>query len=525
MNLLKNTNIKRTLLIFVSLVLSGAAIWLYKDTLISNYFGDKSIAAAHQFSTFLLISVSALLGWAIIYNLLDYLYPDNLVDWLVRCVRQRKIIISSPWKDTGYSTAQKTLLPALVAAYLAIFLLVFSEWIFLVTKESFMDSLPVVEKLTILLQSTWIPAVIIFFVIVVVWILSKFLKYPIVQLITSSIYRVIPAVIVAITAVLVFDNFTYNILGIGIVDSHSIFRASYGLAFFLFINKTFCKIQLPEDQKPLSLKWKYFTVMAITLFTVGTISTIAGIVTKTSRLAEQSLVPPVRTPNIILIGSDGVTADEMSIYGYSRNTTPFINSIADQALIAEANFPQTGSSLGSLISIFTSKLPTRTGVVNMPDALIGDDSNEHLPGLLKDIGYTNVDITFDLYSNVTLANVRNGFDRINGVDVNTNPLVIRLGKILPVNSEYNIELLSKRITDRLQHILFIRIMTNPFEEVTMQPGRKDATSRIPELMKSIAKWGGAILYPRAFAGNPWADVQNIIHHLFPGPQAEKRLRY
>ena len=107
MNLLKNANIKRTLLIFVSLVLSGAAIWLYKDTLISNYFGEKSIAAAHQFSTFLLISVSALLGWAIIYNLLDYLYPDNLVDWLVRCVRQRKIIISSPWKDTVYSTAQK----------------------------------------------------------------------------------------------------------------------------------------------------------------------------------------------------------------------------------------------------------------------------------------------------------------------------------------------------------------------------------------------------------------------------------
>jgi hypothetical protein len=283
----------------------------------------------------------------------------------------------------------------------------------------------------------------------------------------------------------VFDNFTYNILGIGIVDSHSIFRASYGLAFFLFINKTFCKIKFPDNQKPLSPKWKFFAVMAITLFTVGTISTIAGIVTKTSRLAEQSSVPPVRTPNIILIGSDGVTANEMSIYGYSRNTTPFINSISGQALIAEANFPQTGSSLGSLISIFTSKLPTRTGVVNMPDALIGDDSNEHLPGLLKDIGYTNVDITFDLYSNVTLANVRNGFDRINGVDVNTNPLVIRLGKILPVNSEYNVELLSKRIMDRLQHILFIRIMTNPFEEVTMQPGRKDATSRIPELMSYI----------------------------------------
>jgi hypothetical protein len=121
----------------------------------------------------------------------------------------------------------------------------------------------------------------------------------------------------------------------------------------------------------------------------------------------------------------------------------------------------------------------------MPDALIGDDSNEHLPGLLKDIGYTNVDITYDLYSNVSLANIRNGFDRINGVEVNTNPLVIRLGKILPVNSEYNIELLSKRITDRLQHILFIRFMTNPFEEVTMQPGRKDATARIPELMSSV----------------------------------------
>ena len=185
MKLLKNTNPKRIILIIVSLVLSGAAIWFFKDTLITNYFGEKSIAATHQFSTFLLISISALLGWAIIYNLLDYLFPDNLVDWLLSCVKQRKIIISSPWKDAGYSRAKnyKTLLLALVAAYLAIFLLVFSEWVFLVTKESFMDSLPVVEKLTILIQSTWIPAVIIFVVIVVVWIFSKLLKYPIVQLI------------------------------------------------------------------------------------------------------------------------------------------------------------------------------------------------------------------------------------------------------------------------------------------------------------------------------------------------------
>jgi hypothetical protein len=487
MNILKNPNIKRRILIFVSLVLSGAAIWFYHNTLASNYFGNKTIAATHPFSTFLLISISLLLGWAIIYNLLQYLFPDNLMEWIISCLQQRKlvnIIHYDTYTLTDLYNA-KTLLNALISAYLSIFLLVFSEWVFLVTKESFMDSLPLVEKLTILLQSTWVPAIIILAVIVIVWMLSKLLKYPFIQLMTSSIYRLIPAVFVAITAVLVFDNFTYNILGVGIVDSHSVFRASYGLAFLLFINKTFCKIQLPVNQKTLSLKWKLLTIIAITLFSLGTISTIAGIVTKTSRSTSQTSVTPKRTPNIILIGSDGVTADEMSIYGYNRNTTPFINSIINQSLIAEANFPQTGSSLGSLISIYTSKLPTRTGVVNMPDALIGDESNEHLPGLLKDLGYTNVDITFDLYSNVTLANLRNGFDRINGIDVNKNPIVIRLGKILPVNSEYNLELLSKRVTDRLQHVLFIRMMINPFEEVTMQPGHKDATSRIPELMSYI----------------------------------------
>ena len=260
MKLLKNTNPKRIILIIVSLVLSGAAIWFFKDTLITNYFGEKSIAATHQFSTFLLISISALLGWAIIYNLLDYLFPDNLVDWLIRCVKQRRIIFRHPGKMLVpvTQTSHKTLLFALVAAYLAIFLLVFSEWVFLVTKESFMDSLPVIEKLSILIQSTWIPAIIILVVIVVVWILSKLLKYPIVQLITSSIYRVIPAVIVAITAVLVFDNFTYNILGIGIVDSHSVFRASYGLAFLLFINKTYCKIQLPDEPETSFAKMEIF---------------------------------------------------------------------------------------------------------------------------------------------------------------------------------------------------------------------------------------------------------------------------
>jgi hypothetical protein len=43
-------------------------------------------------------------------------------------------------------------------------------------------------------------------------------------------------------------------------------------------------------------------------------------------------------PNILILSSDGVSAEHMSLYGYERPTTSFMDSVQDEFLIAENHF-------------------------------------------------------------------------------------------------------------------------------------------------------------------------------------------
>jgi len=485
MNFLKQYITRRKILIAAAIIVCAAAIWFFKDSLTANLYDGKAFTQISVINRIILVAVSMVIGSLILFNLFEYLFPDNLFENLrVFILAHRKSEANPFTKENNFTNLQMPtglLLNALSATYLSIFVLVLQEWIFLVTKESFMDVLPWSERLGVLIQSAWILGIFIFALFLLLWVIAAAIRKPAVNWVGLFLFRLIPSFILAAAALLVFDNFTYIMLGFGIVDSYSIYRASYGLAFLLFVNKTFTKIRLSVM---FNLR-KTIGVVATILFALGTMSTLAGIFFRTAEYSNTLKPNPTRTPNIILIGSDGVTADHLPMYGYERDTTPFMSTIIDQALVVESNYAQTGSSWGSLIAMFTSKLPTRTRVVNLPDALIGDDSYQHLPGILKEVGYTNIDITYERYANASLANVRNGFDRINGKEINTNPLVARLGKVLPVNSQYNLDLLLERITDRVKHIFFIQIMPNPFKEVNTLTGRKDATSRIPEMMEYV----------------------------------------
>lgn len=485
MNFLKQHISKQKILVAAAIIICAAAIWFFKNPLTANLFNGKEFTQIPIINRGILVVISMLIGSLILYNLFEYLFPDNLYDNILAFIRARHASTSdSRTPEPSTPCIQMTagvLFNALAAAYLSIFVLALQEWIFLVTKESFMDALPWSDRLGVLVQSAWILSVFVFILILLLWLAASLIKTPLLHQAVWFIFRLIPALILAAAALLIFDNFTYIMLGFGIVDSYSIYRASYGLAFLLFVNKTYTKIRLSATFIPL----KTVSLVAIILFAIGTVSTTAGMLTRTSEGSTLIKPNPTRTPNIILIGSDGVTANHLPMYGYERDTTPFMSTIVEQALVADSNYSQTGSSWGSLISIFTGKLPTRTRVVNLPDALIGDDSYQHLPGILKEVGYTSIDITYERYANASLANVRNGFDRINGKDMSTNPLITSLGKILPVNSQYNLDLLMERISDRVKHIFFIQIMPNPFKEVNTLTGRKDATSRIPELLDYV----------------------------------------
>ncbi len=66
-----------------------------------------------------------------------------------------------------------------------------------------------------------------------------------------------------------------------------------------------------------------------------------------------------RQPNILMIGSDTLRADHLGSYGYSRNTTPFIDTLASKGAIFKHCYVPLARTAPSLISIFTGCWPNR----------------------------------------------------------------------------------------------------------------------------------------------------------------------
>jgi arylsulfatase A-like enzyme len=83
--------------------------------------------------------------------------------------------------------------------------------------------------------------------------------------------------------------------------------------------------------------------------------------------------PASRPPNVLLISIDTLRADHTSVYGYARDTTPRLRSLADEGVRVETAYSPTASTGPSHATLFTGHHPISHGVVKnglvLPDAL------------------------------------------------------------------------------------------------------------------------------------------------------------
>jgi len=61
--------------------------------------------------------------------------------------------------------------------------------------------------------------------------------------------------------------------------------------------------------------------------------------------------------NVILITVDNLRNDRLGCYGYDKDTTPFIDGIAEKGIVFENCISQSPNLLSSYISLFTSEYP------------------------------------------------------------------------------------------------------------------------------------------------------------------------
>jgi arylsulfatase A-like enzyme len=131
--------------------------------------------------------------------------------------------------------------------------------------------------------------------------------------------------------------------------------------------------------------------------------------------ATPALIVPdgAETPLVIVYLVDCLRADHTTPYGYSRNTTPRLEAFAADAVLFEQAIASSGWTKPSVASLFTSLLPDRHGVMQLPDPLDGDLVT--LAEMLKAHGYS----TGAVVANATLyargSGFHQGFDVFAGV--------------------------------------------------------------------------------------------------------------
>jgi hypothetical protein len=375
-------------------------------------------------------------------------------------------------------------------AILAGYFFAFNEWLFLVTKPSFMDLLPLGAKLGILLLSGLLLAVFILLALLPLFALSLLPWRDRPAKIFLWIGAVLPGFILAATILLLVDNFTYTVFRFGIVTTQGLLRGLYAALFVLllaactrWVMRSLSRPRRKERMRS-TLKLQACACAALLLLSVSLGSSLYSGSEIRSASAGESLpdTGAAGRPNILLFGSDGINAERLSLYGYEVETSPFLTEFAQEALVSENNFPNANITTGSLASLYTGKLPTETRTLFPPDILKGEDAAQHLPGILKQEGYYTAQLSVDYYGDANTVNLQNGFVMVNGRSAAAGGLYSFFRRYVPEEAAYFLSTSAKRLSDRLAHLFFLSTMTNPFTQVT-QKGLDSSSD--PERMRQL----------------------------------------
>jgi len=361
------------------------------------------------------------------------------------------------------------------------------EWLYFVTKPSFMSGMSVWDKIKVWLETNIIVFLAGFSIVALLFLLANAIPSNRVRFIFKWTAGLIPVFFAGITILLLVDNFTYTLFRFGVVNTFGIVRGIFGLGFVLLL------IRIQKEFYPTLLENSGKIKRSLRLWVPVFILSLSSFVTFLDfprKIDTKSIIETENIsarPNIILLGSDGISASNLSLYNYERDTTPYLKKLSSESLLMSNHLSNSGKTAGSVISIFTGKLPSKTRVSFPPDILRSIDAYQHLPGILNELGYKTVEITVPHYLDSTELNLLNGFDQVNDKMVNNGPLIQTLRAILSQDIVFFLETIYERINDRLCHIFFIRQMENPWIMVTQASRPEEDDKRLAQLEKIITE--------------------------------------
>ncbi len=96
---------------------------------------------------------------------------------------------------------------------------------------------------------------------------------------------------------------------------------------------------------------------------------------------------PPQNYNVVVVVIDALRADHLGTYGYSRNTSPFLDRLAQNGAVFENAYSNSSFTKESIAVLLSSKLPSRSGSIGWSAAPSPSKNGEGLAEILQKAGY------------------------------------------------------------------------------------------------------------------------------------------
>jgi arylsulfatase A-like enzyme len=117
-------------------------------------------------------------------------------------------------------------------------------------------------------------------------------------------------------------------------------------------------------------------------------------------------------PDVYLITLDALRAQDMSVYGYERSTTPNLERFAQQAYTFDFFFANSNFTTPATTSIETGKLPWTHRVFQLGGFLRGRPQQETLAALLRQYGYYTSSIASNPFASPVQHRTQDSYDSV-----------------------------------------------------------------------------------------------------------------
>jgi hypothetical protein len=364
--------------------------------------------------------------------------------------------------------------PALLAV-LAAYCLIASEWLFFATKPSLFSALDWGESAIVLAVAPLLPALGWGLVALIPAGLAVLLPDSLRPLLTRA-SLLVPALLLAAWALLLVENFTHTLFGVSMGSFPDLRRFGYAITFIGAI------LALTRTLGRAAISTRLLACSCAVLLAASLLAAALG------RQVGHGMELPAqgqggsRLPNILIFSTDGLDASSMSAYGYARKTTPFIDSLLDESLVFENHLTNSAKTTGAVGALLTGKLPTKTRLIFRPDRLRGEDVYQHLPGILRNLGYHNGDFSVRHYADAFDLNLRGGFHYANGRSLDDTESGLRVPRSIRIshpNVAAFLDEVHRKLRGRIRHMLGLEDLTDPYR-IVMQ---LDHTSRGTDLQR------------------------------------------